>query len=483
MSSSSSVLTRVRSNTVPQSGTIDFRAMREEEALDGRILDRCRIRNSIFCSMSPSFKGPTCHCFYPEVKKEVLKGELESFVADRQRKYPEYNPKRDLGYFIHKSLPIGSHIVIRADLHGNLFAMDAFSEQIRHMRYYSWLNGENSLKQRILTVLLGDVVDRGPSSWYTLRYAMQLPGAEILRGNHENVSLNRHLIHSGYPFPFMRGDASYFYTDSACQTVDTGFLSSVQRFYSYLPLGLSVSCSEGDGPRESIMCTHGTFEVDLDMVQPWNHICLDREKSMEFSLRIQRILSNVPVSFRDPSVEWDVVLDYLENRFYFEEDIKMIGSALKLDHFLHYQRDPATGRTMQEILFEKRRNQGVLSVVEGRKLGKMRLFLPVKESVNYPSEVMGAYYRVMSDRNSRLSYHFRGHDHWEEKCEDCPVWTLPAAPEGCLVLPRGELAVGADDVFLDITVTSNVVKLWDCQRMVRTRGSDIYRNGGKFSLQ
>jgi hypothetical protein len=485
MSSLSCVSTRNRSNTFPQVSPFP-NIFLEEYLLAEQTLQSCQFRSKVFRSFSPKFAKSAYRCFQPDGRKETVQSDLSEYSHLRQRMYPEYDPQRHLGYFINKSYPVGSHVLLHADFHGSILAMDAFSEQIRAMGYYPHANQMNPWKGRLVTLFLGDMVDRGIKSWETLRYGLQIPEVEMLRGNHESVDSNLHHIRHHYDsMRFMREDASYYFLDRAEKIIDIPFRETVNQFYSSLPLGAFISCSEKSPVKEHIMCTHGTFEVDMDVLDPLSRavpfFCLEKDKPCEFSTRIQNILSNLPPSFHNPSTSSDVVQDYLESRLNSEADIQQIYSALTLEHFLDYQIEKKTSNTMRNFLFTKRKEEGYLNILQGRKIMQSSTGYKERNSVYFSSELMRAYYHLMTDKNNKIAYHVRGHDHFEEQCD--PVYTLPTAPEGPMVLPKSSNITTAEDVFLDMTITGSEVKLWDCQRWARMKGNCHYRNTGKVYLK
>lgn len=75
------------------------------------------------------------------------------------------------------ALDSGANIWVIGDVHGHLKTLESLVEQL-------------NLNEHDMVVLLGDLIDRGPTSADVVRYVRMTPNIHSLRGNHEQLMID-----------------------------------------------------------------------------------------------------------------------------------------------------------------------------------------------------------------------------------------------------------------------------------------------------
>ncbi|MEI6242405.1 MAG: metallophosphoesterase [Chlamydiota bacterium] len=405
-------------------------------------------------------------------KKEALQEKIADLFQARRLKELPIAECDGFGFFKKREFSVGTKLAIHADFHGNLSAIEKFFDFVRSL--------SQGAEREVIPIILGDLVDRGLESFPTLACALAHPKAEILRGNHESLTVNRN---------FLSVDELLFLNPSQWKIRD--FSQVLQNGYKLLPLGLFVGCKEPSISKEYVLLAHGAFEPDLDFVDflesPKKFFYFSK-KDMQLSSRIQVLLQALPESFRESNVDPDLVFEYLENRQYSSHEIRMIVSALQVDLFMRSPIFPGSSVSIQEDL-ERRRNSGKedLCSLWGRILPSTKDDFMDLIGLHLSQRTILAFLTLQSSLKTSVRGIIRGHDHIEEDFKGLiPVYTLPMSPSegngiGSSFSPPP--LVLAKDAVLVLTVTGCKESDWKVEKWVRSQGASNYMSEGYVQIE
>ncbi|MEI6243312.1 MAG: metallophosphoesterase family protein [Chlamydiota bacterium] len=374
-----------------------------------------------------------------------------------------HSPSNDyLGFIEKKTLPAKSTFFYRADLHGDFASLKA---NLLLLQKQGILNDKFQVtpiwKGKCALIFLGDYVDRGPDACKVISTLMWLKilnpdEVVLLRGNHENTTLNR-----------MYGSPDMKKMDSVW-----GFFSKLESFYRTLPLALLLG-NQGDKQKFTLF-SHGLLDPDID-VNP----LLESDKSND-SLFISkkkpfllsdRLINLLPTTLRGKKIEEiQEVYTFLEKgnlskaksalqmAALDQKQAKFLLSALRVQDFLIEHR----------TVIEKERKEGVTSFNWGD-VSKHKPSLNTNRGcglVLTPSFIKD-YFRIMGTSKRKIKAMRRGHSHeeaqfsWKKKKKF--IATLPVAMDLC--------PSKAKDICYMGTLFSSFSD-WKEQRIVRTKNSN-----------
>ena len=137
----------------------------------------------------------------------------------------------------------GREILVIGDVHG---CLDELRDLLRNC-------GILSNPDKTVVILAGDVVNKGPASYDALRYIQKLPHAYMVRGNHEEMVIDRWRTFKRDGVKDLRPKCKWIY-DLPEDIID---------FLIELPYTISV-------PSEDIAVVHGGFNpyVDISKQRP-----------------------------------------------------------------------------------------------------------------------------------------------------------------------------------------------------------------------
>ncbi len=149
------------------------------------------------------------------------------------------------------TVDIGAHIFFFGDLHGDVQALSSLLYKLYQDQIID--NNFKIISSKDHFFFLGDLVDRGEHGSDTLAllftFALKNPGRVIiLRGNHEDMSINRNYGESGF-----EGQLKKLYNDSP-EKFNQAILRIIN-FYNLLPVAAFVGCND-----TYLQCCHGGLE-------------------------------------------------------------------------------------------------------------------------------------------------------------------------------------------------------------------------------
>ena len=147
----------------------------------------------------------------------------------------------------------GEHIIMWGDLHGSYHSLQKSLTTLRERGYLDAQLRVTEPSHRL--IFLGDLVDRGPDSVAVLHEVMKLKinnpdNVIIVRGNHEDGDINEKY-----------GFGNELRTKYGLTSEQ---LARVYRMYDLLPVALYVSSGQSSDAQNTVLCTHGAYEVGFN---------------------------------------------------------------------------------------------------------------------------------------------------------------------------------------------------------------------------
>lgn len=202
----------------------------------------------------------------PLIPGHLFLSYLESYITMQKKFFKDtawLHEKSDLSdekinnaYVVHPvilkySVDSDARIFFWGDLHGDIQALSNSLYKLYQDHVID--NNFNILSSRDHFFFLGDLVDRGEHGSDTLSllftFALKNPGRVIiLRGNHEDISINRNYEQLGF-----EGQLKKLYSDSP-EMLDQAILRIIN-FYNLLPVAAFLGCND-----TYFQCCHGGLE-------------------------------------------------------------------------------------------------------------------------------------------------------------------------------------------------------------------------------
>jgi hypothetical protein len=320
---------------------------------------------------------------------------------------------------------------------------------------------------------------------------MNIPNGEIVCGNHESIPINK----------------------SCCGMIpeekelleDPKFAESIRQAYALFPSSILVSCSDPSPIKETLLFTHGAFEIDYDyskFSEMNASMFFIPQKKVELTPEIQVLLRELPPDWNKPNVDvYDYVRTYLEEKQIPSERIEMICSALRLHLFLHspvYPSDhpiefspPFSGDlssiTMQEGL-QRKRDLGMHMTQWARIRPALDCDCLTGSGLFLSLKTVRAFMCLQKNAKFSLNGFIKGHEHVEEDFGNrVNGYTLPASSSEAIFMPATTtpsqgggtppVSIEHKDGLLVIEITGPEIAKWNASMYRRAQNEDVFTRG------
>ncbi|MCX6989623.1 MAG: metallophosphoesterase, partial [Chlamydiae bacterium] len=210
-----------------------------------------------------------------------------------------------VGFIGRKIVQPGSHIFVRADLHGDLRSL---VENVKKLQELGLMSDDFTCAPNVQLVFLGDYMDRGPHTMQVLELLMTLRmqnphHVTLIRGNHETIPMNMHprMLPIGADENFKA-----FLTDGG-SAQNKKLLDEI---YQTMPLAYFIGEKNPEGVQYT-MFTHGLFELYADPQEILTSSCEE-----DVIMHIQRAPTGAPDGVKSLFSDRVKALPYEEGKDY-----------------------------------------------------------------------------------------------------------------------------------------------------------------------